>query len=182
MSLLGKKPIIVPAGVSVVVKNGDISVKGAKGELSRKYDSKILNVEIKDSTVFVTLVNKNSSASNFWGTCASHIKNMIDGVSEGFTKKLLVEGVGFKAQVEGNNLVLNLGLSHSVVVAIPKGLDVKAEKNVITVSGIDKEKVGQFCSSVRILKKPEPYQGKGIRYDGEVIRRKTGKKATATAA
>jgi large subunit ribosomal protein L6 len=115
---------------------------------------------------------------SLWGTYASHVRNMVKGVTEGYTRKLILEGVGFKSEVKGQNLDLALGFSHPVIVEIPNDLTVTAEKNNITITGIDKEKVGQFAAKVRALKKPEPYKGKGFRYDDEVIRRKQGKKAS----
>ncbi|MFA4890614.1 MAG: 50S ribosomal protein L6 [Candidatus Paceibacterota bacterium] len=181
MSRLGKKPIIIPSGVEVKI-NGDILiVKGPKGELSR-----ILKNDIEISLVGneITLKPKRNSKDvmALWGTYASHIKNMMEGVTKGFEKKLVIEGIGFKAQLEGTNLSLNLGFSHPVKVEIPKDLKATVEKNVISISGADKEKVGALSAKIRALKKPEPYKGKGIRYDNEVIRRKSGKKAATAAA
>ncbi|MBI4692133.1 MAG: 50S ribosomal protein L6 [Candidatus Terrybacteria bacterium] len=178
MSRLGKKPIIIPENVKVTEENGVLIIKGPLGEISRNF-KKDINIEIKEGSI--VLVPQKNIKENFalWGTYASHIKNMIEGVTKGFEKKLIIEGVGFRAQLEESNLVLNLGLSHPVKVEIPKDLKVKTEKNVIVVFGADKEKVGQFSSQIRALKKPEPYKGKGIRYEGEIIRRKAGKKAAA---
>ncbi len=151
-----------------------VVVKGPLGELSRIVPSGI-NVDVKDNLVTVTAPNPEKDA--LWGTMTAHIKNMVAGVNKAYEKKLIVEGIGFKADVKGSDLVMALGFSHPVVVAIPKGLKVTSEKNVITVSGINNELVGNFTASIRAFKKPEPYKGKGIRYDGEVIRRKQGKKA-----
>jgi len=128
----------------------------------------VISLEPKDQTVF---------AQALWGTMASHIVNMLKGVNQVFEKKLIIEGVGFKSEVKGDKLVLSLGFSHLVELDIPRGLVVKAEKNNITVTGIDKELVGQWTATVRAKKKPEPYKGKGIRYAGEVVRRKQGKKS-----
>lgn len=124
----------------------------------------------------VTLRKKDKASLSLWGTYAAHALNMIKGVSTPFQKKLIIEGIGFKAEVKGEELVLNLGFSHQVKVKVPKGLKVVSEKGTLTISGIDTELVGQFSAKVRDLKKPEPYKGKGIRYDNEVIRRKQGKK------
>jgi len=146
------------------------------GEISRVFRDSEITINIADT---VTLVPKRNDVFSraLWGTYASHIKNMLAGVNKAYEKKLILEGVGFKSEVAGTSLNLALGFSHPVKMAIPEGLNVKAEKNVITISGIDKEKVGQFASQVRSMKKPEPYKGKGFRYEGEVIRRKQGKKS-----
>ncbi len=177
MSRIGKKPVIIPAGTEVSVVGGIISVKGPRGTLSRPFGGEVSPV-VADGAVVVSL-NKNTPAGRaLWGTTAAHISNMVSGVNKAFEKKLVVEGIGFKSAVKGLTLELALGFSHPVVVAIPTDLKVTAEKNVITISGSDIEKVGQFAASIRELKKPEPYKGKGIRYDGEVIRRKQGKKMT----
>lgn len=156
--------------------NGLLSVKGPKGSLDRMFRPDIA-IMIEGNDIRLALVKDTKETRALWGTYGSHIKNMIKGVNEGFEKKLILEGVGYKSQVNGNTLVLALGFSHPVNVEIPQGLTVKAEKNLITVSGIDKELVGSFAAKVRSLKKPEPYKGKGFRYEGEVIRRKQGKKS-----
>lgn len=176
MSRIGKKGIEIPQGVEVAVDNGKVSVKGPKGSMERVFRSEI-SINLEDKKVVLTPVKENNQTKALWGTCASHIKNMVIGVKDGFEKKLILEGVGFKSQVTGNKLVLALGFSHPVEVEIPSGLNVKAEKNIISVSGIDKELVGSFSSKVRALKKPEPYKGKGFRYENEIIRRKQGKKS-----
>ena len=181
MSRIGKKPIEIPEKVEINVDNKTISVKGPLGELSRPFDDGAVEIKIKDGFVVLGVTRNSKDVRSLWGTYASHISNMIEGATKGFEKKLVVEGVGFKVQMEGANLVLNIGFSHPVKVGVPEGIKVEVEKNVISVSGIDKEKVGDFSAKVRALKKPEPYKGKGIRYEGEVIRRKAGKKA-ATAA
>jgi large subunit ribosomal protein L6 len=176
MSRIGKKGIAIPQKTEVAVSNGVVSVKGPKGAMERSFRSDILiTTDGKEVSLSVSKTNKQINA--LWGTYASHIKNMIKGVNEGFEKKLILEGVGFKSQVTGNKLVLALGFSHPVEVEIPAGLNVKAEKNLITISGIDKELVGAWTSKVRDLKKPEPYKGKGFRYSDEIIRRKQGKKS-----
>jgi len=150
-------------------------VKGPLGELKRKLRPEI-KVEIKDGFVLLSPVEETVFAKSLWGTTASHILNMIKGVNEVYEKKLVIEGVGFKSEIKNDKLVMSLGFSHSVEVDIPKELKVKAEKNTITVSGIDKELVGQWTAMVRAKKKPEPYKGKGIRYFDEIVRRKQGKK------
>lgn len=174
MSRVGKKPVMIPEKTIVSMTDGRVTVKGPLGELSRPVPSGI-KVDIKDGIVSVTAAKAEKSA--LWGTTTAHINNMVSGVNKVYEKKLIVEGIGFKADIKGADLVMSLGFSHQVVVPIPKGLKVVSEKNVITVSGIDKELVGNFTASVRAYKKPEPYKGKGIRYDGEVVRRKQGKKA-----
>lgn len=175
MSRIGKKIISIPNGTEVTFSAGVLTVKGPQGSLSRQMKD---NIEISIANNEVTLSPKSVSLENraLWGTYASHIMNMVSGVNTPFSKKLILEGIGYKSEVKGTNLVLALGFSHPVNVPIPEGLKVTAEKNVITVSGIDKDVVGEFTASVRALKKPEPYKGKGMRYEGEVIKRKQGKK------
>lgn len=176
MSRIGKKIITVPEKTEIKVSEGVISVKGPLGELSRPLHS-TLEVKIGDNEVTVNPKKETLESRALWGTYASHITNMIAGVNQLFEKKLILEGIGFKSEVSGDTLTLALGFSHPVVVTIPEGLKVTAEKNLITVSGINKEEVGQFTAKVRALKKPEPYKGKGMRYEDEVVRRKQGKKS-----
>jgi large subunit ribosomal protein L6 len=178
MSRIGKQLIAVPAGVTVTLSPHTVSVKGPKGELSRTLSSHI-EVAQNDNVVTVTPKSLNKFDRALWGTYASHIQNMIEGVRNGFTKKLVIEGIGYRVKLEGKNLVFALGFSHPVNVEVPPGITAVVEKNTVTFSGIDKEEVGQFSAYIRSLKKPEPYKGKGIRYDGEVVRRKQGKKSTA---
>ncbi len=175
MSRIGKKEIVAGNNVEVSFNSGVFTAKGPKGSLERKFTSDI-EIKVDGKQVMLTPIRNSNNLMALWGTYASHIKNMIKGVSEGFQKKLILEGVGYKSQVNGTNLVLNLGFSHPVNVEIPKELTVTADKNVVTVSGSDKELVGSFAAKVRSLKKPEPYKGKGFRYEGEIIRRKQGKK------
>lgn len=174
MSRIGKNPITIPEKTEVSFDGSFVSVKGPLGSLKRAVKPDVA-IEVKDGKVHVSV--KRAEAIPMWGTMAAHIKNMIKGVHTAYEKKLLIEGIGFKADVKGKELVLSLGFSHPIAVPIPEGLKVASEKGAISVSGIDKEMVGQFAAEVRALKKPEPYKGKGIRYDGEVIRRKQGKKA-----
>lgn len=177
MSRIGKQIITVPNGVEVNLSGITFSAKGSKGTLKRDFPG---TIKINIDGTNITLSPKDMSDKKekaLWGTYASHIKNIIKGVSEGYSKKLILEGVGFKSEVAGKDLKLALGFSHPVVVAIPEGLTVTAEKNNITVTGIDKELVGMWTAKVRAMKKPEPYKGKGFRYSDEVIRRKQGKKA-----
>jgi large subunit ribosomal protein L6 len=177
MSRIGKKEIVIPKGVEVT-KDGDVvKVKGPQGTLTKTFRDDI-TVTIADGKVTLNIKRNDKFSKSLWGTYASHIINMIKGVETPYTKKLILEGVGFKSEVKGKELHLALGFSHPVVVKIPEGLTMTAEKNNITITGIDKELVGSFTASVRALKKPEPYKGKGMRYDTEVIRRKAGKKTT----
>jgi large subunit ribosomal protein L6 len=175
MSRIGKNPITIPAKTEVSLKDDVLRVKGPLGELSRSF-AKGVEIVIEGNEVKVQLVEDTIFAHALWGTVASHIKNMIHGVNELFVKKLIVEGVGFKSAVSGKELVLNLGFSHPVNISIPASLNVTAEKNIIAISGINKEDVGSFAALVRAKKKPEPYKGKGIRYENEVVKRKEGKK------
>ena len=177
MSRIGKQTVIIPAGTEAKLSGTIFSVKGPKGSLTRDFPG-LVTLHINGNEITFTPNKENDRTVNsLWGTYASHVKNMVIGVNEGYTKKLILEGVGFKSEVVGNMLNLALGFSHPVKIAIPAGLTVTAEKNNVTVTGIDKELVGSFTASVRANKKPEPYKGKGFRYSDEVIRRKQGKKA-----
>jgi large subunit ribosomal protein L6 len=177
MSRIGKQTVIVPTGTEVKLSGVTFSVKGPKGSLSRDFPGAV-TLHINGNEITFTPNKEGDRTINaLWGTYASHVKNMVIGVNEGYSKKLILEGVGFKSEVVGNTLNLALGFSHPVKIVIPTGLTVVAEKNNITVSGIDKELVGSFTAQVRANKKPEPYKGKGFRYSDEVIRRKQGKKA-----
>ncbi|MSU45371.1 MAG: 50S ribosomal protein L6 [Candidatus Zambryskibacteria bacterium] len=175
MSRIGKKIIAILPKTEVTYVDGLFTVKGPLGTLSKKFKQ---DIEITVGEKEITLVPKRITLLNkaLWGTYASHIMNMVNGVTTPFSKKLILEGIGYKSEVKGTNLVLALGFSHLVNVPIPEGLKVTAEKNVITATGVDKEVVGEFTANVRSLKKPEPYKGKGMRYDGEVVKRKQGKK------
>lgn len=176
MSRLAKKPIIIPAKTEVTLGDGNVvKVKGPLGELARSFPHAV-KVTISGSEITIAIVGTDRTERPLAGTAVAHIKNMIAGVNKPYEKKLLIEGVGFKADAKGDKLNLALGFSHPVVVDIPAGLKVATEKGSITITGISKDVVGQFAASVRALKKPEPYKGKGIRYSDEVIRRKQGKK------
>lgn len=176
MSRIGKQPIIIPDDVEVKIDKGVANVKGPKGELNRVFDELVV-IEKKDNYLELHPKKVSVHASALWGTYASLLKNMITGVTEGYAKTLILEGVGYKVSTEGNKLVLSLGFSHPVEMKIPEGISINVEKNKIEVSGIDKELVGEVSAKIRAFKKPEPYKGKGIRYENEVIRRKAGKKA-----
>lgn len=176
MSRIAKKPILIPEKTDVSFSSGILTVKGPLGEIKKSLRSEI-DVKIEGNQISLIPERQSLDILALWGTYASHIRNMLEGVHKAFEKKLIVEGIGFKSDVKGTELHLALGFSHPVVRKIPEGLKVTAEKNIITVSGIDIEKVGQFVAQVRALKKPEPYKGKGIRYSDETIRRKQGKKS-----
>lgn len=175
MSRVGKQQLTIPANTEVSYANDTLTVKGPLGTLT-KHLKDLVTITIENGMVTFAQKGDDSFARAIWGTHASHVKNMIAGVNTAYVKKLILEGVGFKSEVKDGKLNLALGFSHPVHVTIPQGLTVTAEKNLVTVTGIDKELVGQFTASVRALKKPEPYKGKGFRYDNEVIRRKAGKK------
>ncbi len=177
MSRIGKKGIVFTDKTEITLVDGLLTVKGPKGTLQRSFVKGDIEIAIEDKHVNLSLKKDTKETRALWGTYASHIKNMVHGVNEGFEKKLILEGVGYKSQVTGNILNLALGFSHPVNVDIPEGLSVKAEKNLITMSSIDKELVGSFAAKIRAMKKPEPYKGKGFRYHDEVIRRKQGKKS-----
>ncbi len=178
MSRIGKKSITIPEDVTISVTDGFISVKGPKGELRRVLHRDI-KVEVKDKEVIVSPVRETKKSSALWGLSRSLVANMAEGVRNGFQKKLEFEGIGYRANMEGDTLVMQLGFSHPVRFRAPEGIKIVVEKNVISVSGIDKELVGDTAARIKNLKPPEPYKGKGIRYQGEVIRRKAGKKAVA---
>ena len=181
MSRIGKRAIEIPAGTEVTVSADTITVKGKGGTLKRAAH-RMVQVKVEGKEVQVSPVGNSRLAQALWGTYAAHVRNMISGVNTPFIKKLQIEGIGHKAEVSGKNLKLALGFSHPVLVAIPEGVAAKVEKNIVTIEGADKDAVGQFAASVRELKKPEPYKGKGIRYEGEVVREKAGKKAATAAA
>ncbi|KKP42091.1 MAG: 50S ribosomal protein L6 [Parcubacteria group bacterium GW2011_GWA1_33_6] len=181
MSRIGKKLIEVPSAVKVELNGQSLKITGPKGELQTTIHRDIV-AEIKDGKIFV-LPRKgeiSKKAKGLWGLYRALIFNMVEGVDKGFEKKLEIEGVGYKAAVQGEELVLNLGFVNPVKIKKPEGINFLVEKNVITVSGINKEVVGQISAEIRATKKAEPYKGKGIKYQGEIIRRKEGKKVVAT--
>lgn len=175
MSRIGKQEILIPDGVKVAQSGSNFTVTGPKGSLTKIFRDDV-TIAVGDKAVTLTIKRNDKLSKSLWGTYASHIQNMIAGVVNPYQKKLILEGVGFKSEVKGKELHFALGFSHPVIVPIPEGLTATAEKNNITISGIDKELVGSFTAQVRALKKPEPYKGKGMRYENEVIRRKQGKK------
>lgn len=176
MSRTGKKPITVPAGVTASVEGGTISVKGPKGTLTMPTADDIA-YEVADGTITVKPANDTKRARAFWGMQRTLVQNLVTGVTEGFTKKLLITGVGYRANAQGRKLKLQLGYSHDVDLDVPEGVEVKTpDQTTVEISGNDKQAVGQFAAEIRRWRKPEPYKGKGIKYDGEFIFRKEGKK------
>jgi large subunit ribosomal protein L6 len=182
MSRIGKKPVIIPKEVKIEVKDGHIVVEGPKGKLSRSFSNRI-NVEIKDNQVLVTRLFDTKLDRSLHGLYRALIFNMVKGVTEGYNKKLEIIGVGFRAQVQGNSLNMQLGFSHPVNFPIPEGIKIETPKQMqITVSGIDKEKVGEIAAEIRAIFPPEPYKGKGIRYADEYVKKKVGKAQAATTS
>ena len=179
MSRIGKQPIDLPEKVTAQIADQQIKIKGPKGELVLEFLPEI-NISQKENQILLKPVKRTKNSQALWGLYRALIFNMVLGVSQGFEKKLEIEGVGFRAEAQGNKLILNIGLSHPVEIIAPANIEFKVEKNVISVSGIDKQVVGQTAAKIRAQKKPEPYKGKGIRYQGEIIRRKAGKKAVAS--
>lgn len=175
MSRLAKKPTVI-GKTDVSVAGGVLTVKGPKGTLTKRVHPTI-DIAVADGKVTVSPKDRSRLAKALTGTFASHVKNMVQGVETPFMKKLILEGVGYRVELKGKDLVLTVGFSHTVPLAIPEDVTVTVEKNAIKLESINKESVGQFAANIRRVKPPEPYLGKGIRYDGEVIRRKQGKKA-----
>ena len=181
MSKLAKKGIEIPKNVEFKLDNFLILVKGPNGELRRAYRPGV-KIEIEDQLIKIEPQGSSKFARSLVGTFASHIRNMIQGVTGGFSKKLKIEGTGYRFELFGKELVLSVGFSHPVKIPVPEGLVLKVDKAELTISGADKEMVGQFSAKVRAVRPPEPYKGKGIRYADEVIRRKQGKRAVAATA
>ena len=176
MSRIGKKPVTIPSGVTANIEGAILSVKGPKGTLSMPMREEISYV-LEDGGISVNPANETKRARAFWGMQRTLVQNLITGVSDGFTKKLLITGVGYRAAAQGRNLKLQLGYSHDVNIDVPEGIEVKTPDNTtIEISGSDKQMVGQLAAEIRQWRKPEPYKGKGIKYDGEFIFRKEGKK------
>ena len=175
MSRIGKNPITIPAGVDVKLDGNVLTVKGAKGTLTQKIRQEI-TVKIEGNEIVVTRINDEKTARSLHGLTRTLIANMVEGVSNGFTKTLEVNGIGYRAQKQGNNLVMNLGFSHQVIMPEIEGISIDVPNpNLVVVSGPDKQVVGQFAAEIREKRPPEPYKGKGIRYQGEYVRRKEGK-------
>ncbi len=175
MSRIGKRPIAIPNKVTVAIEGQRVAVKGPKGELARVLPAEVL-VEQDGTTITVTRRNESRPARQRHGLCRTLVANMVEGVSQGFQRRLEIQGVGYRAQVQGRNLVLNMGYSHPVQIDPPEGVQLAVENNTnVVVSGIDKEVVGNIAAQIRAVRPPEVYKGKGIRYAGEVVRRKAGK-------
>lgn len=179
MSRIGKQSIIIPKGVKAAMSAGVIVISGPKGELSQAIHPEVL-VEIKEGSINLKVKDETNKVQRaLWGLFGSLIKNMISGVTAGFSKQLEIKGVGFNASVSGEKLVLKVGFSHLVEYNIPDGIEIKIEANIITITGIDKQLVGEAAAQIRRIKKPEPYKGKGIKYIDEYVRHKAGKTAAA---
>lgn len=176
MSRAGKVPVEIPSGVTVNMNASEVAIKGAKGELKMKIVPEV-KIENKDGKLIVTPVRKDNRGRAMWGTSQRLLRQMVEGVSKGFTVRMEMQGVGFRAAADKNYLSMSLGFSHEIKYAIPAGIEIKCEKPTsIAVSGFDKTLVGQVAAEIRSLRKPEPYKGKGIRYEGEYVRKKEGKK------
>ncbi len=177
MSRIGKKPVPMPAGVTATVEGQTLTVKGPKGTLSMQLLDDLVKYEIAEGEIRVTPIADAQRNRAAWGMTRTNVQNLVTGVTEGFTKVLEITGVGYRAQAQGRNLRLQLGYSHDVNFPVPEGVDVKTpDQNTVEISGIDKQKVGQVAAEIRRWRKPEPYKGKGIKYRGEYIFRKEGKK------
>lgn len=176
MSRIGKKPVAIPGGVTATIDNGTLSVKGPKGTLTMGL-SDLIDYKVEEGEILVKPANDSKQARAFWGMQRTLVSNLVEGVTDGFTKVLVIKGVGYRANAQGRTLKLQLGYSHDVDLAVPEGVEVKTpDQTTIEVSGIDKQAVGQFAAEIRRWRKPEPYKGKGIAYRGEFIFRKEGKK------
>jgi len=181
MSRIGRKIIIIPNGVTLTVANNQVSAAGPKGQLARPIPA-VVKVAVADNTATVTVAEPtNGDQRALWGLWRKLIANMVEGVATGFSKKLELNGVGYRVAMQGNKVVMSLGFSHPVEFVLPAGISGVAEGNALTISGADKEQVGQTAATIRSIRKPEPYKGKGIKYSDEVIRRKAGKAAKAAA-
>lgn len=176
MSRIGKKPVAIPAGVTADIENGTLTVKGPKGTLSMGLADDV-EYKLEDGSISVTPANDTRRSRDFWGMQRTLVSNLVEGVTDGFTKVLEITGVGYRANAQGKKLKLQLGYSHDVDLDVPEGLEVKTpDQTTVEISGIDKQAVGQFAAEIRRWRKPEPYKGKGIKYRGEYIFRKEGKK------
>lgn len=183
MSRIGKKPIKIPQGVEVSIENNVVKIKGPKGELVRiiRPEIKVVKNSSPEGEEVIVAPDKETKRTNaLWGLSRTLIDNMVKGVSEGFSKRLEIQGVGYRANLEGEDLVLLMGFSHPVKIEKVAGIKFEVQKNIIIVSGINKELVGQIAAKIKAVRPPEPYKGKGIRYEGEYVRRKSGKKAAGT--
>lgn len=179
MSRVGKRPILIPEGVEVKTEDRKITIKGPKGELSYEVHSEI-EVQVEGEKISISPSKKAKKTKALWGLTRTLIANMIEGVTKGYEKKLAIEGLGYRASLEEKDLTILVGFTHPVKIKAPEGINFSVEKNIITVSGINKELVGQISAKIRKIRPPEPYKGKGIRYLGEIIKRKVGKRAITT--
>jgi len=176
MSRIGKKAVAIPSGVTATVADGTLSMKGPKGTLSMPMADEVV-YDVQADSIGVKPANETKRARAFWGMQRTLVQNLVTGVTDGFTKKLLITGVGYRANAQGKKLKLQLGYSHDVDIDVPEGIEIKTpDQTTVEISGIDKQKVGQIAAEIRRWRKPEPYKGKGIKYDGEFIFRKEGKK------
>ncbi|MEM6828476.1 MAG: 50S ribosomal protein L6 [Pseudomonadota bacterium] len=176
MSRIGKKAVAIPSGVTAEINEGTLSVKGPKGTLSMGL-SDLIDYKVEDGQIAVNPANDSKQARAFWGMQRTLVSNLVEGVTEGFSKTLEISGVGYRAKAQGKTLKLELGFSHDVDLSVPEGIEVKTpDQTTVEISGIDKQAVGQFAAEIREWRKPEPYKGKGIKYRGEYIFRKEGKK------
>jgi large subunit ribosomal protein L6 len=179
MSRIGKRPIPIPAKVEVQINGRDVAVKGPKGQLARSLPAQVV-VSQEAQSILVTQAEDSRTARQMHGLCRTLVANMVDGVSTGFQKRLEIQGVGYRASTQGKKLILNVGYSHPVEIPFPEGIEITVENNTnVIVAGIDKELVGNTAARIRATREPEPYKGKGIRYAGEVVRRKAGKSGKA---
>lgn len=176
MSRIGKKPVAIPSGVEAKIDNGTLTVKGPKGTLSLGL-SDLIDYKVEGDEIAVKPANDTKQARSYWGMQRTLVSNLVEGVTDGFSKTLEISGVGYRAQSQGRTLKLQLGYSHDVDIAVPEGIDVKTpDQTTVIISGIDKQAVGQLAAEIRQWRKPEPYKGKGIKYQGEYVFRKEGKK------
>jgi len=181
MSRIGKKPIDIPTGTEIKIEKREFKVKGPKGELGFQVRPEIA-VAVKDNQIIVSIKEETKQSNAFWGLTRSLIFNAVKGVTEGYEKQLEIQGVGYKARIEGEDLVLEVGFSHLVNIKKPEGIEFSVLKNIITVSGANKQLVGETSAQIRAVRPPEPYKGKGIRYLGEEVIRKVGKRAADATA
>jgi large subunit ribosomal protein L6 len=179
MSRIGKKPVLIPSGVTVLVQSGVVTIKGPKGELTLSLPEGVIVTEGtgEKGAILEVTVQEGGTFSAIWGTTRAHLQNMVKGVTEGWNKQLELNGVGYRMNLQGTTLILNLGFSHDIKYPIPTGLKAELKDNVLTLSGVSRQQVGAVAAEIRAMKKPEPYKGKGFKYVGEVIRRKLGKQA-----
>ena len=178
MSRIAKKPIIIDPDIKISFSDGLFSVSGSKGSLERKFPPAV-NIDVTEKDIKISTKDDSKHSKAMSGTIASHIKNMISGVKNGYQKRLVINGVGYKCDVKDKTIDLIVGYAHPVTLSVPEGIKVSLDKKVIVVDGIDKEKVGQFSADIKAVKKVEPYKGHGIHYEGEYVRRKQGKRAVS---